>query len=159
METVTVERVVAAPVAEVFGWLSDASNYTRSRLVLRQRLAQAGEDAPYGLGAIRELTWAFGWFRERITAYDPPHEFHYLVERGLPPVHHEDGRMTFTEVPGGTHVNWTTTVQMRMPVAAAAVTRLLGRRVIIFGFDKILDAARSALTSTSIDHGQRSGDT
>ena len=51
MQTVTVERVVAAPVAEVFEWLSDASNYTRSPLVLA-RLAQPGEDAPYGLGAV-----------------------------------------------------------------------------------------------------------
>jgi hypothetical protein len=84
MLTVSVERVVAAPVGDVFEWLSDASNYTRSRFVLRERLVRRGEDAAYGLGAVRQLTWLFGWFRERITAYRPPHEFHYLVERSLP---------------------------------------------------------------------------
>lgn len=154
MQTVTVERVVAAPVAEVFDWLSDTGNYTRSRLVLRQRLARPGESAPYGLGAVRELTWLFGWFRERITAYDPPHEFHYRVERGVPPVRHEDGLMRFTEVPDGTRVQWTTTVQMRSPVAAEALTRVVGRRVIGYGFSKILDAANSALAPARDGHGR-----
>jgi uncharacterized protein YndB with AHSA1/START domain len=153
MQTVTVERVIAAPIAEVFEWLSQASNYTQSPVVLRERLVRRGEDAPYGLGAVRQLTWVFGWFRERITAYRPPHEFHYLVERSLPPIRHEDGRLTFTDVPGGTQVHWTTTVQLRAPVASAAATRLLGRRVILFGFGKILDAANAALAPASAGDG------
>lgn len=127
MQTVSVERVVAAPAAEVFEWLSDAGNYTRSRFVLHERLVRRGKNAAYGLGAVRELTWVFGWFRESVTAYRPPHEFHYLVERSVPPVRHEGGRLTFTEVPGGTRVHWTTTVEMRLPFAAAAVTRQIGR--------------------------------
>jgi hypothetical protein len=98
--TVSVERVVAAPMADVFKWLSDASNYTRSRFVLRERLVRPGEDGAYGLGAVRQLTWVFGWFRERITAYWSPHEFDYLVERSLPTLRHEGGRLTFTELPG-----------------------------------------------------------
>src|SRR5918999_345161 len=84
--TVSVERVVAAPLGDVFEWLSDASNYTRSRFVLHERLVRPGDDAAYGIGAVRQLTWAFGWFRERITAYRPPHEFRYLVERSVPPL-------------------------------------------------------------------------
>jgi hypothetical protein len=105
--TVSVERVVTAPLADVFDWLSASSNYTRSRFVLHERLVRRGEDAAYGCGAVRQLTWVFGWFRERITAYRPPHEFRYLVERSLPPLRHEGGRVTFTEVPGGTRVHWT----------------------------------------------------
>jgi RNA polymerase sigma factor (sigma-70 family) len=56
----------------------------RLLFVLRERLVRRGEDAAYGLGAVRQLTKVFGWFRERITAYRPPHEFDYLVERSLP---------------------------------------------------------------------------
>ena len=153
MLTVSVERVVAAPLGDVFEWLSDASNYTRSRFVLHERLVRPGDDAAYGIGAVRQLTWAFGWFRERITAYRPPHEFRYLVERSVPPLRHEGGRVTFTEVPGGTRVHWTTTVELRLPVAAVAATRLLGRPMIVYTFGKVLEAADAALASRSSGHG------
>jgi Polyketide cyclase / dehydrase and lipid transport len=143
--TVSVERVVAAPMADVFEWLSHAGNYRRSRFVLRERLVERGQDAAYGLGAVRQLTWVFGWFRERITAYRPPHEFNYLVERSLPPVRHEGGRLTFSEVPGGTRVEWTTTVELRLPIAAAAATRVLGRPAIAYTFGQVLAAADAAL--------------
>jgi hypothetical protein len=59
METVTVECDVSAPIAEVFDWLSDASNYTQLPFVFHERLVRPGEDAPYGLGAVREITWVF----------------------------------------------------------------------------------------------------
>ena len=72
METISVERVVPAPIDDVFGWLSDASNYTRSRWVVKERLVNRGESAAYGLGAVRQLTWLFGWFRERVTEYQAP---------------------------------------------------------------------------------------
>jgi hypothetical protein len=153
MQLISVERTVSAPTAEAFEWLSDASNYTRSRFVLRERLVQRGQDEAYGLGAVRELTWLFGWFRERVTVYRPPHEFQYLVERSVPPLRHEGGRLTFTEVPGGTRVQWTTTVEARLPFAAAAVTRLVGRPVIVYTFGKVIEAADAALA------GQRKGKT
>lgn len=153
MQTVTVERTVMAPVADVFERLSDASNYTRSMYVMRERLSEPGKDAPYGLGAIRQLTWIFGWFRERITAYDPPDEFHYLVERSFPPVRHEDGRLTFTEVPGGTRVVWTTTVEMRLPIGAAAVTRIFGGPLTAYTFGKVIDAATASLADAPSDPG------
>lgn len=149
MLTVSVERVVAAPLADVFDWLSDASNYTRSRFVLHERLVRRGGDAAYGFGAVRELTWVFGWFRERITAYHPPHEFRYLVERSVPPLRHEGGQVRCTEISGGTRVQWTTTVELRLPIAAATATRLLGRPMIAYTFGKVLDAADAALASGS----------
>ncbi|MEV0295056.1 SRPBCC family protein [Nocardia sp. NPDC050710] len=147
METITVERVVAAPIDKVFEWLAEADNYPRSRVVLRERLVQQGDGAPYGRDAIRVLIWVIGWFRERITAYRPPHEFEYLVERSFPPSRHEGGRLTFTEVPGGTRVVWTTTAEMRLPFGAAAVTRLLVAPVISFVFGRVLAAADRALRS------------
>ena len=153
MLTVSVERVVAAPPAHVFEWLSDASNYTRSRFVLHERLVRRGEDAAYGFGAVRQLTWVFGWFRERITAYRPPHEFRYLVERSVPPLRHEGGGITFTEVPGGTRIRWTTTVELRLPIAAAVATRVLGRPMIVYTFGKVLEAADAALASRPTGRG------
>ncbi|MEV0697871.1 hypothetical protein AB0I53_08120 [Saccharopolyspora sp. NPDC050389] len=63
METVTVQRTIPAPADAVFEWISTAHNYTRARLVLRERLTEPGEDAPYGRNAVRTLTWAVGRFR------------------------------------------------------------------------------------------------
>lgn len=148
METVSVERVIAAPIEEVFEWCATTTNYTRSPLVLRARLARHGRGAPYGVGAVRLHTWVIGWFRERITAYRPPYEFDYVVERSIPPARHELGRMTFDEVPGGTRVVWSTRVGLRVPLGDAVVRRVAGP-VVGRVFGEILDAGSSALTGGS----------
>ncbi|MFJ8477061.1 SRPBCC family protein [Kitasatospora sp. NPDC094011] len=150
METLTVRRVIAAPIAEVFDWCATTTNYTRSPLVLRARLARAGAEAPYGVGAVREHTWAIGWFRERITAYHPPYDFDYTVDHSFPPARHELGRMTFTEVAGGTEVVWTTSFEVRLPFGAA-LTRALAQPVIGRTFAHILAAADTALTTGPAD--------
>jgi hypothetical protein len=146
METVTVRRVIAAPVAEVFDWCATTTNYTRSPFVLKARLARPGLGAPYGVGAVRLHTWLIGWFRERITAYNPPYDFDYVVDRSFPPARHELGRMTFTEVAEGTEVVWTTTSEVRLPFGAA-ITRVLVKPLIAHVFGGILDAADQALTA------------
>ncbi|AKU15437.1 SRPBCC family protein [Luteipulveratus mongoliensis] len=146
METMTTERVIPAPIDEVFDWLSTTTNYTRSPYALRCRLARPGEGAAYGVGAVRVHTWLIGWFRERITAYEPPHRFEYVVERSLPPSKHELGRLDFTEVEGGTKVVWTSVVEVRLPVGAALMTRLVARPVITRVFGNILAAADADLT-------------
>lgn len=145
METVTVERVIPAPLAEVFGWLTTTTNYTRSPLVLRCRLTRRGSGAPYGVGAVRSHLWLIGWFRERITRYEPPYVTEYVVERSLPPARHELGRMTFAEEPGGTRVTWTTRAEIRIPLLGAVLTRLLARPLLTRAFRGILDAAGTAL--------------
>ncbi|MEU8892363.1 SRPBCC family protein [Streptomyces sp. NPDC048442] len=146
METLTVRRVIAAPIAEVFDWCATTTNYTRSPWVLRARLARPGAGAPYGVGAVRLHTWTIGWFRERITDYHAPYAFDYTVERSFPPARHELGRMTFAEVDGGTEVVWTTTFQVGLPFFGAALTRAVGRPVVGHAFGKILEAADTALT-------------
>ncbi|WP_406483357.1 hypothetical protein [Streptomyces platensis] len=64
----TVERVIAAPIKDVFTWLTTTTNYTASPLILRCRLTRHGESTPYGVGAVRSHLWLIGWFRERITS-------------------------------------------------------------------------------------------
>ncbi|KAA0022821.1 SRPBCC family protein [Antrihabitans cavernicola] len=146
MTTITVERTIEAPVADVFDWVATARNYPRSWVVLRERLATPGTEAPYGVGAVRILLWVIGWFRERITAYDAPRSFDYLVERSFPPSRHEGGRIEFTEVPGGTHVVWTTTGIVALPIGGAFVMRVIAKPFIVFVFGRILDRAARELT-------------
>ncbi|WP_328327680.1 MULTISPECIES: SRPBCC family protein [unclassified Streptomyces] len=146
METMTVERVIDAPADEVFAWLTTTTHYTRSPLIVRCRLARHGESAPYGVGAVRNHLWLIGWFRERITQYDRPYSTEYVVERSLPPSRHELGRMTFTEVEGGTRVCWTTRAEIPVPLIGAFLTRHVARPVITGTFRNILNTANTALT-------------
>ncbi|RDI50046.1 SRPBCC family protein [Nocardia mexicana] len=149
METITVERTIAAPIEDVFEWLSNADNYTRSSVVLRRRLVRPGADAPYGRDAVRDLTWVIGWFRERITAYDPPHGFDYFVERSIPSARHDGGGLVFTEVPGGTRVVWTTTAEVPMPFVGGLITRALARPIISYVFGKVLETADRSLSGSN----------
>ncbi|MEV0324668.1 SRPBCC family protein [Streptomyces sp. NPDC050658] len=145
METMTVERVIDAPIDAVFAWLTTTTNYTRSPLVVRCRLARRGETAPYGVGAVRNHLWLIGWFRERITLYDPPYATEYVVDRSVPPARHEVGRMTFTETDAGTLVRWTTRAEIPVPLIGGFLTRRFARPVITRTFGNILAAADAAL--------------
>jgi uncharacterized protein YndB with AHSA1/START domain len=146
METMTVERVIDAPIEEVFAWLTTTANYTASPLAVRCTLTRGGREAPYGVDAVRTHLWLMGWFRERITRYEPPHATEYVVERSLPPSRHELGRMTFTETAGGTRVCWTTRAEVRVPVLGAFLTRVVVRPVLLGTFRNILATADAALT-------------
>lgn len=146
MITVTVETTIPADIGDVFDWLATSSNYTRSGWVLRARLARPGLGAPYGVGAVRLHTWTIGYFRERITVYEAPHAFDYVVDRSFPPARHEGGRITFTEVSGGTLVRWSTTAALRLPFAAALERRVM-RPVLTRVFTAILDVARADLSA------------
>ncbi|UGT54063.1 SRPBCC family protein [Nocardia asteroides] len=147
METVVVERVIAAPIEQVFDWCADTTNYERSGWVLRDTLITPGRDAPWGVGAIRRHTWLVGHFHERITRYDAPHGFDYVVDRSFPPARHEGGTMTFTATPGGTRVLWTTTSEVGLPLLAGPVTRLLAKPLISRVFGQILDKCAEDLAA------------
>lgn len=156
MQTIVVERTIAAPREAVFDWCANTTNYEHSFWVLRDELVQPGDEAPYGTNAIRLHTWLVGRFHERVTHYDPPHSFGYVVDKSFPPSRHEGGTMTFTPVPGGTRVTWTTVVEVALPVAADTFTRLLIRPVLVLVFGRILAACARDL-ETGADKGLMRG--
>ena len=150
MQTVTVQRTIAAPIEDVFDWLSDSSNYTASPLVLSERVARPGQGARYGRGAIREITTVLAFFREEITAYDRPHEFRYLIRKALPPLRHHGGRIALREAPAGTEVTWTSTFALPVPVAGSVLERLVAP-VVALAFGSLLDTAARTVTSPAVD--------
>lgn len=147
MPTLTVERVIAAPLEQVFDWFSDASNYRAARPVLSERLVAPGLDAPYGVGAIRKMTWIFGSYTERMTAYEPANRIGWIIERGFPHVRHEGAELVFSKVPGGTRVTWSTTAQAPVPFAADAITRSLVFPGLAYSFRQVLKTAEVSMTS------------
>jgi uncharacterized protein YndB with AHSA1/START domain len=102
-----VERTIAASPDRVFDWLADPANLTAAPLALRAGFAT---DSPGpGVGALREVTGVGMWFREKITAYDPPRSYSYRILRAFPAFDHEGGTLTFSPAGDGTHVDWVTT--------------------------------------------------
>lgn len=148
METIIVQRRIAADPQDVFDWCADSTNYEATAWVLRDTLAKPGREAPYGTGAIRVHTWLIGRFHERITEYDAPRSFRYVVDKSFPPSHHDGGSMTFEPAGvGHTLVTWTTRVEVALPVAAALVTRLAVKPVLRLVFRRILSACAKSLAA------------
>ncbi|MFF1478156.1 hypothetical protein ACFVYD_11380 [Streptomyces sp. NPDC058301] len=95
---------------------------------------------------MRSHLWVIGWFRERITRYEPPYVTKYVVERSLPPSRHELGRVTLSEADDNTLVRWTTRAAIPVPLVGAFLDRHLARPVITRTFRNILNTAEAALT-------------
>jgi hypothetical protein len=148
MPTIQVQRTIAAPISDVFEWLSTATNYTKSPGIFRATLAEPGDDGAFGNGAIREVRSAIGWFREVISEHHPPHAFDYLIVESRPPLLHRSGQMRFKETVGGTEVTWTSVFDVPSPVAASALGRMLAPAGRI-GFASVLRAAERDLTSAA----------
>jgi len=144
MVTITVERTIAAPPDEVFAWLNDSSNYTAAPLCLREKRTRDGEGAPYGVGAIREVLGVGAWFREEITAYEPPHTFSYLIVKSVPAFDHQGGTITVTPVSAGAQVHWTTSFTHPGGIAGRALERVT-EPLLRTAFNGILTACEQKL--------------
>ncbi|WP_285030747.1 SRPBCC family protein [Mycolicibacterium sp. lyk4-40-TYG-92] len=156
METITVRRSIAAAPEAVFDWCADSTNYEATVWVLRDKLIRPGQDAPYGRGALRMHMWLIGRFHERITEYEAPRSFEYVVDQSFPPSNHDGGSMTFeVDDAGHTVVTWTTRVQMALPFAAGAATRILVKPVLRHVFRRILAACARDLETSAASAGSR----
>ncbi|KAA0020144.1 nitroreductase/quinone reductase family protein [Antrihabitans cavernicola] len=147
MQTLTVERTIAAPVDKVFDWFADSGNYAAAKSVLQNRLVTPAVGTPYGVGAVRNVTWFFGKYTERITAHDAPHKLGWVIESGFPAIKHQGAELNLTEVPGGTRVVLTTTAEAVVPIGADFLTRTFGFPVLAAGYRDVLRTAEVAITS------------
>ncbi len=126
MATVTTSRTINAPVEKIFDLLTDHANYKDFPGILDSKLETQGTPAPNGLGAVRYIKVKQGWFREKITAYDRPRAFSYLITETSLPLKHEGGTLTFTPVAGGTEVTWVSTARMTVPLIGGLLDWLFG---------------------------------
>ncbi|MFE9324457.1 SRPBCC family protein [Nocardia sp. NPDC052278] len=143
MRTVTVRRTIAAPIEQVFDWITDAANYRQVPGVLRAEVTRVGID---GVGTIREVTTAALKLTEEIVGYERPVRMDYLIRSSIPPLRHESGSMRLRETADGTEVTWGSTFEVRTPVLSGALTRAFTPAV-AFGFRTVLRTAERKLTS------------
>ncbi|OBG36347.1 polyketide cyclase [Mycobacterium alsense] len=142
MVEIHLERTIAAPIDEVFDWLADPPNLAAAPLALKANYAK---DSPgHGAGAVREVVCVGAWFREKITAYDRPRSYTYLIVRSFPPFDHDGGTLTFTASGDGTHVDWLT--HYTHPARAGGkLLEAVSYRLLRSSFRAILDACATAL--------------
>lgn len=105
MVQIHLTRTIAASQERVFDWLADPVSLAAAPLVLKA--GWIGASVP-GVGALRKATGVGMWFREEITAYDPPGSYSYVIVASFPPFDHDGGTLTFTPEGDGTHVDWVT---------------------------------------------------
>jgi uncharacterized protein YndB with AHSA1/START domain len=142
MVTLHVERTIAAPPEQVFAWLADPANLIVAPMVLRTGWAK--DSAAPGLGAIRDVVATGMWFREEITAYDPPRSYSYRIVRAVPAFKDHTGTLNFTPAGGGTHVDWT--ISYTHPIRGGGkAMEAVSARLLPWNFTAILAGCAKAL--------------
>jgi uncharacterized protein YndB with AHSA1/START domain len=149
MVTLHMERTIEASPERVFDWLADPANLTAAPLAFKAGFAK-GSSGP-GVGALREVTGVGVWFREEITAYDPPRSYSYRILRSFPAFDHEGGTLTLVPSGDGTHVDWVTTYT-HPARAGGNVMEAVTSRLLRWSFLAILAGCAKAL-ERDVPHG------
>ncbi len=140
MRTVDIEYTIAAPIEDVFDWLTDATNYWMVPTVREVTLIRPGDIQGSGNGAVREVrAWLLS-LTEHVVEYRRPTLMRYRIEGSCPKLRHDEGFMEFRAVPGGTQVRWYTRFEVAAPVVSGPLT-LWMQWVVIAGFRIVLHTA------------------
>jgi uncharacterized protein YndB with AHSA1/START domain len=142
---VAVVKTIAAPVEDVFDWMTDSDNYRRVPGVFVARLIRPGTPTPQGPGAMRRVVTAGMALTEQILEVNRPTLMRYRVLSSFPPMRHEAGSMTFSPVGDGTTVTWVSRFEAASPILRGPASRLLAVAVAA-GFRGVLRTADKELT-------------
>jgi len=129
MQTITVKRTINAPIEKVFDVLADHGNYKSFPGVSDSKLLKEGTPDRNGLGAVRRIETPGVWFEEKITAYERPRRFDYLITACKLPLEHQGGSLRFESTGGGTEVTWTSTMRLKVPVIGGLLTKLAASKL------------------------------
>ncbi|GED97006.1 SRPBCC family protein [Gordonia crocea] len=120
MVAVTVEKVINAPRAVVYGVFADRESYG-ANLPINTRLVTPGTDARQGVGAVHFLGLGPAGIKEQITELVPDERLVYRVVGGVP-VRSHVGTVEFADAPGGgTRVTYTMDSDPKVPVPAGVL--------------------------------------
>lgn len=125
MKTITVKHVIPRPIEQAFDCMTDHANYKLFPGITDSKLEVEGKPEKNGLGAVRWVKASGLWFREKITAYDRPRTFTYLITESALPMEHEGGTLTFKPVAGGTEVTWVSRARVKLPIVGGLLTNVL----------------------------------
>ncbi|MBO0842376.1 MAG: SRPBCC family protein [Nocardioides sp.] len=118
MQTVVVTKTINAPIEDVFEAYTDHERLADLPMVISAKVVTPGKTEKNGLGAVRVVNGGAIVLREEITGWERPKLMEYKIVESRPASTHELGRVEFTEVPGGTHITWTTRFGIKNPTLA-----------------------------------------
>lgn len=148
MRTIHVCRRLRAPIADVFAVLADHEGYIRFPGVRSCVLTQEGASDRNGAGAIREVDLGSAWFREAITAFEPPRLLEYRILKSRPPIEHALGRIELTTTDEGCEVTWTSIFRITTPWLGGLMTRVAQRQM-SRAFARVLEVTQQLAKDTS----------
>jgi uncharacterized protein YndB with AHSA1/START domain len=137
-----VERTIGATPKDVFEWLADPASLKAAPLVLKAGFTK--DSTGPAVGAQRWVVGTGMWFREEMTAYDPPRSYSYRIVRSFPAFDHEGGTLTLTASGTGTHVGWRTAYTHPL-YAGGKLTQAISFPLLRSSFLAILDGCAKAL--------------
>jgi len=147
MTTAHMHTFIRAPIDKVWAFLSDHEGYARIPGVKRARLIVEGKPDRNGLGAVRRIEVLGFVFEEEVTRFEAPHRLCYRILRSSPlHIDHEGGDMRLTVRDGGTELDWTTTMAVKLPIGGWIMTKILGM-VVQRKFGQFLSWAKKDLES------------
>ncbi len=127
--SINLERRLDAPPAAVFEVLTDHARYDRFDGIRRAEVIEQGDPAPNGLGAVRRIWIGPLRFEEKMTAFEPPSGFDYLITRVNIPFRHEGGSIRLTADGDGTRAVWTSSFEIPIPVVGGLLDRIFATRL------------------------------
>ena len=130
MAAVHVEHDFSAPVETVFDYLSEHENLAILFSPMRVERVSDGETERNGVGSARKLSLGgIAPFIETVKAVIPNERIEYTITKGSPLRHHY-GVMAFSSTPsGGSHLDYTITLEAPVPGMASAVAAVLRSRI------------------------------
>ena len=124
-QKVRFEQFFAAPRARVFAYFADHESFGRIWPGRFRRTQVSADPAnPNGLGSVREIRSAGLTFEETITAFESPSRIEYQITQGGPIKNHR-GTLLFTEVPGGTQLEYTIVFDPKLPLTGGLIASIL----------------------------------
>jgi uncharacterized protein YndB with AHSA1/START domain len=126
-----------APVAEIFGTLSDHESMG-TILNANVKRVKDGQGDVNGVGSIRRITpLPFAGFEETVTAFEPNKLVEYTVTKGSPIKNHL-GRMVFSEHDGKTKLHYTIQFEPKVPIPfSGLIIKTALEKVLLSGLHKL----------------------
>ena len=124
-QTVRFEQFFAAPRDRVFAWFADHEKFGRLWPGRTRRVQDSADGANVnGLGSVREVRSSGMAFEETITAFEPPEMIEYRITKGGPIKNHR-GCLKFSEVTGGTRLDYTIEFDPKIPLTGGIIASVL----------------------------------
>lgn len=131
MDEIIIRRIVNASPEVAWPVFTEHDRFSAYTMVPSSRLLQAGDEHRYGVGAVRKLGVGPLGATERITEWNPPRSYRYVLF-DAPGIKDHDGHVELKAVQGEddlTSVTWTIRYRTALPLMSRPTKQLVERAV------------------------------